>query len=200
MIPPLMSGSKFAGYLACPDSGKENSCWWRGEMGTEGRRGEGKGVRSRVPTRQPSSSSWLEGHGPHAAPQSPDALVPPSCQWSEHCWEMETGSFFWQVWDPCFRTHRLHFQLPNILQYQVEHNSQVSLKANYSHCSDNYRWVLGTLLLAVAVCFVTESMGAVFVHIGAMLMQVILGRYEVAMRSRDTIFRFSPFVFRVILE
>ena len=56
------------------------------------------------------------------------------------------------------------------------------------------------MLLAVAVCFVTESMGAVFVHIGAMLMQVILGRYEVAMRSRDTIFRFSPFVFRVILE
>lgn len=48
--------------------------------------------------------------------------------------------------------------------------------------------------------FVTESMGAVFVHTGAMLMQVVLGRYEVATRSRDAIFRFSPFVSRVILE
>lgn len=96
-------------------------------METEGRREEGKGVRSRVPTRQPSSGSWPEGRGPHAAPQSPDVSVPPSCQWSEPCWEMEAGSFFWQVWDPGFRTHRLHFQMPNIFQYQVEHNSQVSL-------------------------------------------------------------------------
>lgn len=45
--------------------------------------------------------------------------------------------------------------------------------------------------------FVTEPVGAVFGYIGVCTR---LGIFEVATRSKDTIFRFSLFVFRVILE
>ena len=77
------------------------------------------------------------GH-PMPAPQGSDAPMPASGQGSEHHWEVEGGSS-WHVWDPCFRAHRLHFQVPNAFQYQVEQNTQVALQASYSHCRDNCR-------------------------------------------------------------
>lgn len=40
-------------------------------------------------------------------------------------------------------------QKANTFQYLVEYNSQVSIKADYSHCSGSYRRVLGASLLEV---------------------------------------------------
>ena len=68
MVPPLISRSKFAGYLVCLDSGKENSIdknvkWRLKESGKKGRALEAG------PTRQPSSSLW-SSHRAHAAPRA----------------------------------------------------------------------------------------------------------------------------------
>lgn len=94
---------------------------------------------------------------------------------------------------------RLHFQRPNISQYQMEHNSQISLKADYSRRNENWGQVLVASLLAVNRILATLSKGTVFGHIGAMLLMAILVVFKIAMQSRTIIFRISPFVFRVLL-
>lgn len=101
------------------------------------------------PTRQPSSSLW-SSHRAHAArePRYISArFVPVACMpLGDRSWLLLLASL-----QSCFRTHRLRFQMPSIFHYWIEHNSQVSLKADFSPCSDSCRPVGGGLILAVAM-------------------------------------------------
>lgn len=47
MLPSLISGPRFAGYLVFLDSGKENSIDKKSVMETEGKREEGEGIGGR---------------------------------------------------------------------------------------------------------------------------------------------------------